>query len=131
VAANDPTCNFLQRPLVPAFALGHHRRVSAWEIPMSDTQGARNRFIWARPTKRLPDRNSSEAGKERDQGAANRDPDHRTKYRFGPKRRHPSRPQTSDLETPMVDQVPTVELREKRLAAWLEAMLEQEIERNR
>jgi hypothetical protein len=31
----------------------------------------------------------------------------------------------------MVDQVPTVELREKRLAAWLEAMLEQEIERNR
>jgi hypothetical protein len=30
-----------------------------------------------------------------------------------------------------LDQIPTLELGEKRLAAWLEAMLEHEIERNR
>jgi hypothetical protein len=98
---------------------------------MSDPQGARNRFIWGGPTKRLRDSNSSEGGEERDQGATDRSPDHGTKYRLGFKRRHQSRPQTNDLEISMVDQVPTVELREKRLAAWLEAMLDQEIERNR
>ena len=98
---------------------------------MSDTQGAEGRFNWVRPTKRLGGSNTSEADKERDRGTADRDPDHRTKYRFGSKRRHQSRPQTNDLEIATVDQVPTVELRERRLAAWLEAMLEQEIERNR
>ncbi len=98
---------------------------------MSDAQGARSRFIWAGPTKRLRDTNSSEGGQERDQGATDRNPDHSTKYRLGFKRRPQSRPKTNDLEISMVDQVPTVELREKRLAAWLEAMLEQEIELNR
>lgn len=98
---------------------------------MSDPQGARSQFIWAGRGKRLRDRNSREGGDERDQGATDRNPDHSTKYRLGFKRRHQSRPQTNGLEISMVDQVPTVELREKRLAAWLEAMLEQEIERNR
>jgi hypothetical protein len=54
------------------------------------------------------------------------------KYRFGFKRRHQTRPRTDDREViSKLDQIPNLELRETRLAAWLEAMLEYEIERNR
>jgi hypothetical protein len=100
---------------------------------MPDTQGAPSRFIRTRLLKSQRDSNLTRvANGELDQRESDGTADRRTKYRFGFRRRHLSRPSTDDAEvTSKLDQVPSLELRETRLAAWLEAMLEHEIERNR
>ena len=98
---------------------------------MPDTQGARIRFIRARTTTRQRDANSSGANGEPGDRVLERSAAQRMKYRFGFKRRHQTRPRTDDREViSKLDQIPNLELRETRLAAWLEAMLEYEIERN-
>jgi hypothetical protein len=100
---------------------------------MPDTQGALSRFIRARTPKRQRDSNPSRVvTTQSSHGELNGTADRRTKYLFGFRRRHPSRSPTHDREMiSKLDQIPSLEMRETRLAAWLEAMLEYEIERNR
>jgi hypothetical protein len=99
---------------------------------MPDTQSVRSRFIRAPSAKRLRDTNLIGAKGEPDERMLDRTADNRTRYRFGFKRRLRARPRIDPVEViPKVDQAPSLEQRETRLAAWLEAMLEYEIEKNR